>query len=188
MLLAVVVVTASRINFLLLGEKVFPQKIHPQATRQRRHEQRKRTLADSVRGQAHERTRQPNRAAGTSAARNEATTRSAMGKSLRAKTKVRARGIKRAAVFEPVYKARTARLAEKIGAKAAEEPAEAAAADSMEVEGAEAKSISTSGWKGSRNEQWKQKKASKLAVKKRAGNKSLVFSTSKGTKGKSKRK
>ncbi|KAK9446948.1 uncharacterized protein V1518DRAFT_422534 [Limtongia smithiae] len=122
-----------------------------------------------------------------------------MAKSLRAKTKVRYRSIKRAAVFEPVYSARTARLAKKLSATSAKSatvdhaeppsatthedaPEVAMDIDSSSLPTVPAK-ISTSGWKGSRNEQWKQKKASKLMTKKRLGNRALVFSsTSKKSK------
>lgn len=43
-----------------------------------------------------------------------------MAKSLRAKTRVRARGIRRAAIFEPVSAARTIRLAKKLAGEPSE--------------------------------------------------------------------
>ncbi|KAK9365098.1 hypothetical protein V1509DRAFT_634176 [Lipomyces kononenkoae] len=124
-----------------------------------------------------------------------------MAKSLRAKTKVRHRGIKRATVFEPVVAARTARLSKKLtGAAApqeadgqvttanASEPADINPQEdgttAMDVDTDSTAKISTSGWKGSRNEQWKQKKASKVLTKKKQGNRSLVFPSKKNKKSK----
>ncbi|KAK9351375.1 hypothetical protein V1505DRAFT_365773 [Lipomyces doorenjongii] len=124
-----------------------------------------------------------------------------MAKSLRAKSKVRNRGIKRVAIFEPVVLARTARLSEKLTGTAVSpqndieastasvsEPADINrqedGAASMDIDSTSTAAISTSGWKGSRNEQWKQKKASKIITKKKQGNKSLVFPSKKQKKSK----
>ncbi|KAK9469001.1 hypothetical protein V1512DRAFT_258389 [Lipomyces arxii] len=116
-----------------------------------------------------------------------------MAKSLRAKTKVRMRVIKRGKVFEPVALARTARLSKKL-AVAAKLPLPSAASiapatnapltvelneeDVMEIDTESKSKVSTSGWKGSRNEAWKQKKASKISAMKKQGNRSLVFGKS----------
>ncbi|KAK9235968.1 hypothetical protein V1525DRAFT_408355 [Lipomyces kononenkoae] len=122
-----------------------------------------------------------------------------MAKSLRAKTKVRNRGIKRATIFEPVVAARTSRLSRKltgdstpqndddqVPAANASEPADINPQEdgttAMDVDSDPTSKISTSGWKGSRNEQWKQKKASKIITKKKQGNKSLVFPSKKNKK------
>ncbi|KAK9372030.1 uncharacterized protein V1513DRAFT_453639 [Lipomyces chichibuensis] len=124
-----------------------------------------------------------------------------MAKSLRAKSKVRNRGIKRATIFEPVVLARTARLSKKLtgsdvspqndaeaSTASASEPADINRQEDdaapMDVESTAAATISTSGWKGSRNEQWKQKKVSKIITKKKQGNKSLVFPSKKQKKSK----
>ncbi|KAK9320234.1 hypothetical protein V1517DRAFT_329926 [Lipomyces orientalis] len=124
-----------------------------------------------------------------------------MAKSLRAKTKVRNRGIKRAIIFEPVALARTARLSQKLtggtdssqnaaaaSSTSASEPANASTeedgATAMDVDSAPTPKVSTSGWKGSRNEQWKQKKASKIMTKKKQGIRSLVFPAKKQKRGK----
>ncbi|KAK9455766.1 hypothetical protein V1511DRAFT_498628 [Dipodascopsis uninucleata] len=119
-----------------------------------------------------------------------------MAKSLRAKTKVRNRGIKRDKIFAPAELARTVRLSKKLtGGNNGSEimiDTDEIKNDSTEViEGTEMtvdsesntkQSISTSGWKGSRNEQWKQKKASKRSTKKRLGNRALVFPSKKNKK------
>ncbi|KAK9486487.1 hypothetical protein V1527DRAFT_463451 [Lipomyces starkeyi] len=124
-----------------------------------------------------------------------------MAKSLRAKSKVRNRGIKRATIFEPVALARTARLSKKLtgadvspqndveaSTAAVSEPADINrqedGAAAMDVDSTSTATISTSGWKGSRNEQWKQKKATKIITKKKQGNKSLVFPSKKQKKSK----
>ncbi|KAK9461100.1 uncharacterized protein V1516DRAFT_332944 [Lipomyces oligophaga] len=124
-----------------------------------------------------------------------------MAKSLRAKSRVRARAIRREKVFEPVELARVKRLASKLSSSATPSSLQAAASsESMEIDSlststtaipvavstsvgltaipAEAK-ISTSGWKGSRNEQWKQKKASKSSARRKKGSRSLVFGSRK---------
>ncbi|KAK9389498.1 hypothetical protein V1515DRAFT_593448 [Lipomyces mesembrius] len=124
-----------------------------------------------------------------------------MAKSLRAKSKVRNRGIKRVAIFEPVVLARTARLSAKLTGTAVspQNDAEASTASvsepadinrqedstaAMDVDSTSTTARSTSGWKGSRNEQWKQKKASKIITKKKQGNKALVFPSKKQKKSK----
>lgn len=100
-----------------------------------------------------------------------------MGKSLRNKSKLKFRTIKRAqGVFGKVDKERTLRLAQKLGtagtgASASAEPAEAVPAEdvmeteavaeepaAVEAEG-EKKKVSTSGWKGSRNDSYKKRQA-----------------------------
>ncbi|KAK7203724.1 hypothetical protein BZA70DRAFT_281920 [Myxozyma melibiosi] len=125
-----------------------------------------------------------------------------MAKSLRAKSRVRARGIRRATVFDPVTDARTIRLSKKLNGDSSATTTTAASSATTESETSEeasasmdvddssastaststaaaaatdAPKVSTSGWKGSRNEQWKQKKASKIYSKKKQGSKSLVF-------------
>ncbi|KAK9475904.1 hypothetical protein V1514DRAFT_338591 [Lipomyces japonicus] len=131
-----------------------------------------------------------------------------MAKSLRAKTKVRARGVRRKTIYAPVELARTTRLSQKLsetvngsGDSATEaglnttegvvastaavaEPEIAMEVDSAPAEQDKSAKISTSGWKGSRNEQWKQKKASKIAGKRRQGSRTLTFGsrTKKGKK------
>lgn len=121
-----------------------------------------------------------------------------MAKSLRAKTKVRYRGIKRATVWGEADKARTLRLAEKLHGKPAKQILdEQKAADvskdedsskknldkkasdnSKDVEMKESSTVeptkvSTSGWRNSRHDAYKKSKAKKasLVFKKRGSNK-----------------
>lgn len=94
-----------------------------------------------------------------------------MAKSLRAKTKVRFRGVKRQTIWGDADKARTLRLAEKLHGKPAEqilqEQAEKAlerdADKDVEMHDNSEPKVSTSGWKGSRNDSYKKSKAAKRA-------------------------
>lgn len=88
-----------------------------------------------------------------------------MGKSLRAKQKLRFRGIKREKIFGPAEHARAIRLAQKIGSKVNEKAEDKMETDENEqteqTEQQNKPKVSTSGWKGSRNDGYKKKKKNK---------------------------
>uniref|UniRef100_A0A060T9P7 ARAD1D16610p n=1 Tax=Blastobotrys adeninivorans TaxID=409370 RepID=A0A060T9P7_BLAAD len=87
-----------------------------------------------------------------------------MGKSLRAKQKVRFRGIKREKVFGPAEHARAIRLAQKIGSKVNEKAEDKMETDETEQTEENKPKVSTSGWKGSRNDGYKKKKTNKALL------------------------
>jgi len=99
-----------------------------------------------------------------------------MGKSLRSKSKLRAKSIKRSGEFAEFVDARNKRISEKLiestkkqnEEKLTKQPAEAAE-DSMDTD---AKKISTSGWRNSRKQQYIQKK---LKGKKKGKNATMKF-------------
>ncbi|CAN6647003.1 hypothetical protein TRVA0_022S00716 [Trichomonascus vanleenenianus] len=97
-----------------------------------------------------------------------------MGKSLRAKTKVRNRCIKRDVVYGPNDKARTERLAAKLGSMPAADKMEADKPEEEDKMEEDKPKVSTSGWKGSRNDDFKkkhkkhQKKKNTLVFKKKS--------------------
>jgi predicted phage gp36 major capsid-like protein len=108
-----------------------------------------------------------------------------MAKSLRSKTKVRFRAIKRTSVFGQTENERAERLARRaqenlekqnltLASEEVQKPTEEVTDEIMEVDD---KKISTSGWKGSRNDSFKKKQA-----KKRRAN--LVFRSGKKSKSK----
>ncbi|KAG2735848.1 hypothetical protein G9P44_002062 [Scheffersomyces stipitis] len=104
-----------------------------------------------------------------------------MGKSLRSKSKLRAKSIKRKGVFSNFVDERNKRLADKMAdaTKKQEEAKKAAAAeegtepkeDTMDVEEKDSKKVSTSGWRDSRKQIYKKKQIKN----KKGGNKTLKF-------------
>lgn len=86
-----------------------------------------------------------------------------MAKSLRSKTKLKAKSIKRAGVFSKVEDLRRQRIAEKLNRKDDDDMKEDKVDDKINE-----KPVSTSGWRGSRKQQYKKKQAAKR-------NKSLKF-------------
>jgi hypothetical protein len=115
-----------------------------------------------------------------------------MAKSLRAKTKVRYRGIKRATVWGDADKARSLRIAEKLHGKSAQQILEEQAvkaeeakketekpekSEDVEMKDSSTKEpakVSTSGWRNSRHDIYKKSKAKKasLVFKKRGSKRS----------------
>lgn len=81
-----------------------------------------------------------------------------MAKSLRSKSKLRAKSVKRQGEFAQYVDARSARLAEKMKAKTAAQTEKAAKADADKPPAAK---VSTLGWRDSRKLQYKQQKLKK---------------------------